>query len=105
MIEQIKKDREDGFKGALHIDHDDNWLEGVNGAVVDGHYFSICVSSTRDADRRRLIRLPELEEAYIAAIEALKSAHGFVLISDHATSSRVLAEVEAVLANAKGATQ
>lgn len=72
MIEQIKKDREDGFKGALHIDHDDNWLEGVNGAYVDGHYFSICVASTRDADRRRLIRLPELEEAYIAAIEALE---------------------------------
>src|SRR5690606_24603981 len=66
----IKKDRDEGFKGALHIDHDDNWLEGVNGAYVDGHYFSICVSATGDADRRRLIRLPELEEAYIAAIEA-----------------------------------
>lgn len=72
MIEQIKKDREDGFKGALHINHDNNWLESVNGSWVDGHYFSICVSATCDADRRRLIRLPELEEYVLEAHELLK---------------------------------
>lgn len=42
---------------------DRDWLQSEHGPIVDGRYFSICVSATSEADRALILAAPELLEA------------------------------------------
>ena len=53
---------------ALHtpgpwIIKDGDWLQSERGPIVDGRYFSICVTTVSEADRALILAAPEMFDA------------------------------------------
>lgn len=79
-LDELRADREAGTDGPWHEAYDDD-----NGqAVVSGEHTEICtcwhhsvgsIEKQMHANARRIARLPDLEAAYIEAVETLRVAN------------------------------